>query len=74
MGKYPESSIPHRSEKALKLCPWCGGQLVFEPYYPVMRLIPGESLGLSEENVPPTLRTVAAWACETPYCKYREKA
>ena len=58
----------------LKRCPWCRGALVYEPYYPVERLIPGDSRGFREENVPPPLRTVPAWACETPYCKYREKA
>ena len=58
----------------LKTCPWCRGRLVFEPFYPVMRLFPGSPAILSEGRVPEPLRTVPAWACNTPHCKFREPA
>ena len=75
MSHYPESRAPVPPGKALKMCPWCRGALTFEPYFPVMRLIPGESRTLrDEERLPPKLRTVPAWVCETPFCKFREKA
>lgn len=59
---------------AFKTCRWCGGPLIFEPQYPVLRLVPGESLTLPDDDVPPALRTLPAWVCGTPFCKYREKA
>jgi hypothetical protein len=74
MSNYSESRTPLPRADVLKMCPWCGGSLVFEPYYPVMRLIPGDSPKFRGEDLPPTLRTVPAWVCETAHCKYREKA
>ena len=74
MSSIPESRTPVPHGRALKMCPWCGGPLAFEPFYPVMRLIPGESPKFCEEDLPTALRTVPAWVCETPLCKYREKA
>lgn len=74
MSNSPESRMPVRHGHVLKVCPWCSGALAFDPYFPVMRLIPGESPSFSDDGLPPTLRTVPAWVCETPFCKYREKA
>ena len=74
MSNYPDSRIPAPSGRVLKVCPWCSGPLAFEPYYPVMRLIPGDSPKVREYDLPSALRTVPAWVCETPHCKYREKA
>jgi hypothetical protein len=74
MTHYPGSLTPVPQGKVLKMCPWCRGPLGFEPYYPVMRLVPGDARMLREEDIPPTLRTVAAWVCKTQFCKYREKA
>jgi hypothetical protein len=58
----------------LKTCRWCGGPLVFEPNFPVLRLVPGEPHAALDDHIPPTLRTLPAWVCGTPFCKYREKA
>ena len=58
----------------LKTCRWCGGTLVFEQYFPVLRLLPGEPPGPADDQIPQTLRTLPAWVCSTPFCKYREKA
>jgi hypothetical protein len=58
----------------LKACPWCGGGLAFTPAYPVTRLAPGVARRLREEDIPAPLRTVPAWICTTPHCRYREPA
>lgn len=58
----------------LKACPWCGGTLAFEAAYPVTRLAPGEARTLREEDIPAPLRTVPAWTCTTPHCRYRAPA
>lgn len=74
MTNYPQSRTRVPPGKVLKMCPWCRGPLAFEPFFPVMRLIPGESPTVRDEDLPPALRTLPAWVCETPFCKYREKA
>ena len=66
------SDVPGR--RALKTCPWCRGTLVFEPLYPIMRLFPGTSPILAADRLPEPLRTVPAWVCDTPHCKFREPA
>ena len=73
MSGHAESRIQTSRGKLLKRCPWCGGPLMLDPQYPVMRLVPGHSK-LSEDDLPPSLRTVAAFVCQTAFCKYREKA
>jgi len=63
------------AKAVLKTCPWCGGPLVYERNYPVMRLVPGETRTLAnDETIPEPLRTVPAWACATAMCRYREPA
>ena len=66
------STLARRS--ALKRCRWCGGPLVYEPHFPVLRLVPGEPQTATDAQVPRALRTLPAWVCCTPFCKYREKA
>jgi hypothetical protein len=58
----------------LKACRWCGGPLVYQPHFPVLRLAPGEPQLPADAQVPHALRTLPAWVCSTPFCKYREKA
>jgi len=55
-------------------CPWCGGELVLRPRYPRNAMVPGEVRAWEETDVPEALRTVRAWVCSTPHCKYRETA
>ena len=57
-----------------KTCPWCGGALGYTAHYPVMHLAPGDVLVVSDKDVPQGLRTVPAWTCQTPLCRYRESA
>jgi hypothetical protein len=71
---YSGSRTPIPVAAALKLCPWCGGPLVLEPHYPVMRLVPGTRM-LPEDGIPEPLRTIPAWVCKrAPHCKFREPA
>jgi hypothetical protein len=58
----------------LNACPWCGAALNFTPAYPVTSLAPGEARSVRLENIPAPLRTVPAWTCSTPHCRYREPA
>jgi hypothetical protein len=38
-------------------------------------MIPGDDArSRGEENVPEALRTIKAWVCATPHCRYRESA
>jgi hypothetical protein len=60
--------------QALKACPWCNGRLVLDVRYPVTRLIPGEVRCFRDDQVPERLRTVAAWVCDTPNCRFRAHA
>lgn len=69
-----QSGATLRGPASLKHCRWCGGRLVFEPNFPVLRLLPGEPQITPDDQIPPTLRTLPAWVCSTPFCKYREKA
>jgi hypothetical protein len=71
---FPERKTPVPRGRPIKVCPWCGGPVVFEPYYPVTRLIPGEARRVEEKEIPERLRTVPAWVCETPHCRFREPA
>lgn len=59
---------------AVKTCPWCGGALGYTAAYPVTRLAPGESRRMRDEDIPEVLRTVPAWTCQTPLCRFREPA
>jgi hypothetical protein len=57
-----------------RTCPWCQGTLVLEPSFPLRQMIPGDVRARGEEGVPESLRTIRAWVCATPHCKYRETA
>ena len=57
-----------------KRCPWCQGRLILKPRFPIRGLIPGEVRFRGEENIPEALRTIRAWVCATPHCRYRETA
>jgi hypothetical protein len=73
--RAPERPQGISQRRSVKTCPWCNGSLVFEPRYPVMRLIPGATTRVPrEDDVPEPLRTVAAWVCGTPHCRFREPA
>jgi hypothetical protein len=37
-------------------------------------MIPGDVRSGGEENVPEAFRTIRAWVCATPHCRYRESA
>lgn len=37
-------------------------------------MIPGEARAWTISDVPEALRTIAAWVCERPYCRYRDSA
>lgn len=71
-GKRPQDAAAARP--AVKPCPWCGGLLAFTRAFPVMRLAPGESRPVRDDHIPEAFRTVAAWTCRTPLCRYRESA
>lgn len=55
-------------------CPWCRGRLVLEPSFPLRQMIPGDARARSDDHIPEALRTIRAWVCATPHCKYRETA
>lgn len=55
-------------------CPWCKGRLELRPSFPLRQMIPGDVRARSEEDVPEALRTIRAWVCATPHCRYRESA
>lgn len=59
---------------SLKRCPWCGGALVFASAFPLTRLAAGEFRSIRDDDIPAPLKTVPAWTCGTPHCKYREPA
>jgi hypothetical protein len=56
------------------MCPWCRGRLVLQPSFPLRQMIPGDARARAEEDIPEALRTIRAWVCATPHCKYRETA
>jgi hypothetical protein len=63
------------TSQAIKTCPWCAGALQFDGSFPVVRLVPGDTrLATREQDIPEPLRTIPAWVCQTPHCKYREIA
>ena len=64
------------ADKALgvSMCPWCRGRLVLQPSFPLRQMIPGDARARADENIPEALRTIRAWVCATPHCKYRETA
>jgi hypothetical protein len=72
--KPPQRPATFQKNHSLKLCPWCGGRLAFEPRFPLVRLIPGDVHRLKDVEAPEPMRTVAAWVCQTPNCRFREKA
>lgn len=55
-------------------CPWCGGRLQLAPAFPRHAMIPGDVSAWADGDVPETFRTVRAWVCGTPHCRYRESA
>ena len=55
-------------------CPWCNGRLELRNRFPLRDMIPGEARARAEEGIPEALRTIRAWVCATPHCKYRESA
>jgi hypothetical protein len=57
-----------------RTCPWCNGRLILRPSFPLNELIPGEVRARGDASIPEALRTVRAWVCSTPHCKYRESA
>ena len=57
-----------------KHCPWCQGPLVLKPSFPIRGMIPGEVRFRGEDHIPEALRTMRAWVCATPHCRYRESA
>lgn len=57
-----------------KRCPWCQGRLVLKPSFPIRAMIPGEVRARGEDHIPEALRTIRAWVCATPHCRYRESA
>lgn len=58
----------------VRMCPWCRGRLVLQNSFPLRQMIPGEARARAEDNIPEGLRTIRAWVCATPHCKYRETA
>lgn len=72
--KLPDRRSAGPGGQVLKTCPWCRGALGFQPYYPVMRLFPGNTWRPADDVLPEPLRTLPAWVCETPHCKFREPA
>ena len=57
-----------------KRCPWCQGRLVLKPSFPIRGMIPGEVRAWGEDHIPEALRTMRAWVCATPHCRFRESA
>jgi hypothetical protein len=37
-------------------------------------MIPGDAGAKGEEHIPESLRTIRAWVCATPHCKFRGAA
>jgi hypothetical protein len=72
--KHPGKRWSGRFVPGLRPCPWCGGRLDLQDGFPLKRLIPGELHVRGEEQVPEALRTVQAWVCSTPHCRFRERA
>jgi hypothetical protein len=57
-----------------KSCPWCGGRLELQKGYPLRRLIPGDARARADAHIPEAMRTIRAWVCATPHCRFRESA
>jgi hypothetical protein len=66
--------LPAVPSRVVKTCPWCRGPLAFDARFPVVRLMPGATRFARHDEIPEPLRTVPAWVCGTPHCKYREIA
>jgi len=62
------------SGTGVRACPWCLGPLVLQPSFPLRQMIPGDARARADENIPEALRTIRAWVCSTPHCKFRETA
>jgi hypothetical protein len=58
----------------VRSCPWCLGRLELQPRFPLLQMIPGDVRAGGGENIPEALRTIRAWVCATPHCRYRESA
>lgn len=56
----------------VRFCPWCRGRLELQPSFPLRQMIPGDARVRAEPNIPEALRTIRAWVCSTPLCRYRE--
>ena len=72
--KRTEPRKPTEATPLVKDCPWCRGRLELQPRFPLRMMIPGDSRAAAEHDVPESLRTIRAWVCSTPLCKYRETA
>jgi hypothetical protein len=70
----PERRKRDEKSPAVQLCPWCGGRLVLQNRFPLRKMIPGDGHARAEDGIPESLRTIRAWVCATPHCKYRETA
>lgn len=57
-----------------KSCPWCHGRLELQPRFPLRQMIPGDVRAGIGEGIPEALKTIRAWVCATPHCRYRESA
>ena len=71
---FPRPAAGESAAQSPRACPWCGGPLVLEPRYPRRSLIPGACGVTSDDHIPETFRTVRAWLCATPHCRFRESA
>jgi hypothetical protein len=55
-----------------RTCPWCHGQLSLKAGSALEELIPGGIVARPNGDLPLELRSVAAWVCDTPHCRYRK--
>jgi hypothetical protein len=56
---------------ASPLCPWCHGELILSTSSSLDELVPGGVRARAGSDVPPEVRSIAAWVCQTPHCRYR---
>jgi hypothetical protein len=47
---------------------------VLQNSFPLRQMIPGDAQARAEDGIPESLRTIRAWVCATPHCRYRETA
>jgi hypothetical protein len=70
-GALPRPALDSNQSR---VCPWCAGELGFAAAYPLAALVPfalAESIQAAQ--VPVEFRSVPAWVCRTPHCRYRER-